>query len=471
MITVRSTQRVIYAVAGILAAIASLGPIDASAAIWVSQAEIQALPMSGPAWTALLAQANASAGTPVLSNQDQNNNVYVLAKALVYARTGEARYRNEVVQNCMAAINTELGGRTLALGRELGAYVIAAELVGLDSADDVVFRAWLRRTLTEVLDGRTLQSTHEDRPNNWGTLAGGSRAAVAVYLGDAAEIERTADVLKGWLGDRTSYSGFAYQFGSQGADTWMPDATQARPVNPQGSTIQGHNVDGALPDDISRGCTFQWPPCHTGYAWEGFSGAVMQAEILHREGYDTWNWENQALRRAAAYLDYLDQQFGGWWTDSDDEQWIPWVINRAYGTNFRTNLPARTGKNMAWTDWTHGTTGGPTPTDTTPPTVSISAPTSGATVSGTISISGSASDNVGIVGVQFRLAGANLGSEDTSNPYSISWNTMTSSNGAKTLTAVARDAAGNTTTSAPVTVTISNTLPPSAIRDLGATGD
>jgi len=83
-------------------------------------------------------------------------------------RTGTASYRDQVVADCMAAIDTELGGRTLALGRELGAYVIAADLVGLDPADDERFRAWLRRTLTEDLSGRTLQSTHEDRPKQLG---------------------------------------------------------------------------------------------------------------------------------------------------------------------------------------------------------------------------------------------------------------------------------------------------------------
>ena len=43
------------------------------------------------------------------------------------------------------------------------------------------------------------------------------------------------------------------------------------------------------------------------------------------------------------------------------------------------------------------------------------------------------------------------------SPYSVSWNTTTVTNGNHTLTAVARDAAGNTTTSAPVTVTVANT--------------
>jgi hypothetical protein len=91
--------------------------------------------------------------------------------------------------------------------------------------------------------------------------------------------------------------------------------------------------------------------------------------------------------------------------------------------------------------------------------VSITSPTSGATVSSTITISATASDNVGVAGVQFKLDGANLGAEVTTAPYSISWNTTTTSNGSHTLTAVARDAAGNTGTSAAVTVTVSNGVP------------
>ena len=105
---------------------------------------------------------------------------------------------------------------------------------------------------------------------------------------------------------------------------------------------------------------------------------------------------------------------------------------------------------------------GGTPADTAPPTVAISAPTAGATVSGsTVTISATASDNVGVVGVQFKLDGVNLGAEDTTAaPYSVSWNTTTAVNGPHTLTAMARDAAGNRTTSAAVTVTVSNAAPP-----------
>jgi Tfp pilus assembly protein PilX len=100
------------------------------------------------------------------------------------------------------------------------------------------------------------------------------------------------------------------------------------------------------------------------------------------------------------------------------------------------------------------------PPDTTPPTVSITAPTAGAVVSGTAtSVTATASDNVGVVGVQFKLDGANLGAEDTVSPYSITWNTTTASGGSHSLTAVARDAAGNSTTSTAVSVTVDNQAP------------
>src|SRR5258705_195696 len=92
--------------------------------------------------------------------------------------------------------------------------------------------------------------------------------------------------------------------------------------------------------------------------------------------------------------------------------------------------------------------------------VTITSPGSGATVSGATSATASTSDNVGVVGVQFRLDGSNLGAEDTTAPYSVSWNTTTTGNGSHTLTAVARDAAGNVSPVSAVTVTVNNAPPP-----------
>ena len=111
----------------------------------------------------------------------------------------------------------------------------------------------------------------------------------------------------------------------------------------------------------------------------------------------------------------------------------------------------------------------PPPADTTAPTISITAPVNNATVSGNVTVSANASDNVGVAGVQFRLDGSNLGSEDTSSPYSISWNTSQASNGSHGLSAVARDAAGNTMATFATNVTVSNvTTPPPPSTDTTA---
>jgi hypothetical protein len=94
--------------------------------------------------------------------------------------------------------------------------------------------------------------------------------------------------------------------------------------------------------------------------------------------------------------------------------------------------------------------------DSTPPTVSITAPAGGSTVTGTVNITANASDNVAVAGVQFKVDGVNVGGEDTSAPYSASWDTLPAAAGAHTLTAVARDGATNSTTSAPVSVSVNN---------------
>ena len=97
------------------------------------------------------------------------------------------------------------------------------------------------------------------------------------------------------------------------------------------------------------------------------------------------------------------------------------------------------------------------PVDTTAPTLSWQSPAPGATVSGTVTVAASATDNVGVVGVQFKLDGANLGAEDTTAPYAISWDTAAVSGGSHVLSAVARDAAGNQGASTSISVTVSNT--------------
>ena len=96
-----------------------------------------------------------------------------------------------------------------------------------------------------------------------------------------------------------------------------------------------------------------------------------------------------------------------------------------------------------------------TVSDTTSPTVSITAPSSGSSVNGTVAITASASDNVGVSKVEFYVNSV-LQAADTSSPYTFSWNTVSLVNGSYTLLAKAYDAANNIGTSSSVTVTVNN---------------
>jgi Bacterial Ig domain/Right handed beta helix region len=90
----------------------------------------------------------------------------------------------------------------------------------------------------------------------------------------------------------------------------------------------------------------------------------------------------------------------------------------------------------------------------TSPTVSITSPASGATVSGTITVTANAADNAGVTKVEFYLDNS-LQTTDTSSPYSWSWNTTSVANGSHTLMAKCYDAAGSTAT-ASVMVDVNN---------------
>jgi glucose/arabinose dehydrogenase/PKD repeat protein len=92
----------------------------------------------------------------------------------------------------------------------------------------------------------------------------------------------------------------------------------------------------------------------------------------------------------------------------------------------------------------------------TPPTVTLTSPSAGATASHVVSLAATASDDVGVQSVQFFLDGSTSLGVDTTAPYVGEWNTTTASNDAHTLTAVARDTAGNQTTSSGVSVTTAN---------------
>jgi hypothetical protein len=352
------------------------------ASLWISAAEIAALPTSGTAWDTLNAWANQpmnqNGGKPTLSDQNDNDNMVVLAKALRYVRQGNAADRDSVRWACNQIVGTEecyppencptstkpqcvgvgvCDATTLSVGRELGAYVIALDLVGGPApADSGAFNSWLRTIAWTNIpcDGcgslpDAMFSTARRRPNNWGTMNMGSLAAVFSYLGwtgPNSALDSLAWVVEGWTGNRAKhiFAGFNTCTNPPACDnlscasapddcaqTWMPAGAfpdSARPINPVGATIycEGayRNVDGALPDDHRRGGAFTWEPCRTGYPWGGLAGIYMAAWILHRQGYPAFEWQNQALKRAVAYQWYLERQFPLFPCPQDEPDCQPW---------------------------------------------------------------------------------------------------------------------------------------------------
>ena len=143
---------------------------------------------------------------------------------------------------------------------------------------------------------------------------------------------------------------------------------------------------------------------------------------------------------------------GGSGTATGTSSWTASAIALQLGSNVLTVTARDAAGNTATANLTV------TLSDTTSPTVAVTAPAAGTTVTSTVVVSGSATDNVGVAGVQFKVDGANLGAEVTTAPYGVTWNTTTTADGAHVLTAVARDAAGNVATSAGVTVTVANAV-------------
>jgi hypothetical protein len=115
-------------------------------------------------------------------------------------------------------------------------------------------------------------------------------------------------------------------------------------------------------------------------------------------------------------------------------------------------------KKPAWSAYRNLAVGGGPPPDTSPPTgMAVTAPRAGQQISGTVTLQGNGTDNVGITGYQFFVDNRLVGNATASgSTYSMRWNSATVRNGSHTVNARACDAAANCTTSASVGFTVRN---------------
>ena len=100
------------------------------------------------------------------------------------------------------------------------------------------------------------------------------------------------------------------------------------------------------------------------------------------------------------------------------------------------------------------------PVDDAPPQVSVASPADGATVHGTVAVTASATDDVAVERVAFSVDGLPIGvDDDGSDGWSVSWESMSTTDGAHTITATATDTAGQSADAA-VIVTVANQTTP-----------
>ena len=196
------------------------------------------------------------------------------------------------------------------------------------------------------------------------------------------------------------------------------------------------------------------------------SGAPIATLVTTRNG--SWvlgvgnDFDNAIARTPAAGQTVVHQDL----TTAGDTYWVQMqtAVTSLAGSSVSINdtAPTKDRYNLSIVEVMPALAGGSG--GATPPTVTMASPAPDATVAGKTTVSAAAtSQNYPVLGVQFVLDGVNLGSEVTSAPYAITWDTSSAATGQHTLAAVARNSAGLSATSSPVTVSVDNSGNPLAV--------
>ncbi len=328
-------------------------PPSNGTAVWVSQAEIMARPTSGTSWNNLVSWAGKTIGTSTINDQDSDQDQVALAKALTCARIGTNCAEIITALNSLSA-HTPSGDRALAWGRNISAWVMAADIVtnsGRASGLNVTqFKNWANTAIrTNSTEGETIIECHVHRPNNWSTMCGGSRIAADIFDGDSSDLTAAWNEYRGYVGDRSS--GFLFANTVVTTNWRCPNSTDRTAINPKGCVKFGHNFDGILPAEMLRqGEYSSWPPpLGTVYPFNGLAGLMLQAELLARHGYPAFTVADNAMLRAYSWL--IDV---AGYTGTSRTDWMPWIINKRYGRSYPALLAPLPGQNIGFVEWING---------------------------------------------------------------------------------------------------------------------
>ena len=290
---------------------------------------LAALPASGTPFASMKQSADAAitymslstpTGTsPWLPNLNGSGavmrpGVQTLAAALVYARTKDVRYRDFVIranrfligtENSASNNGTSSSDKSLATMRNITAYVLAADLVGMDpnvtgsrsGYTSTVWRTWLGALRSKLLTNSTncpsMVRCNNERAHNWGGFSSAARIAIDLYLDDQVSLAVAVSRLRRWLGEANEGVAWTPSSDFDSAYACVPAGATWTAVN---GTSCGLKKDGMLVEDISRS-TGTYPTYDStgiGYTMEGYQSQLVAAILLQRRGYDVFNWGNQA---------------------------------------------------------------------------------------------------------------------------------------------------------------------------------
>jgi len=385
----------------------------------IDSARLASLPTSGTAYTSMKKTADTAMATmslttptsksPWLPNYGDSSTgvgkgAATLAAALVYARTGDARYRDFVIRVNRFVIGSEDSASTngtsdadkvLATMRQISGYVLAADLVRMDpnvtgsrsGYTSTAWKTWLGALRTKSIGSGNCSSIFNCnmKATNWGAWASASRTAIDVYLDDTADLAVVVGRLKLYLGESTTPAPWKKSGSFDSSWVCMPTGSvQFTAVN--GSSC-GSGKDGIIVEDASRSAAPfpAWGKAGIDYSFHAYGAQLVAALLLDRKGYDVWNWGDRALKRIMDRLDRLGVATGNGRVTATHVSWIP---RHFYNTSYPT-VPARPSDTLGYTDWLYGAAASPAPSPVPSPAPAPAPPVSsklimGSQVAGTV---------------------------------------------------------------------------------------
>lgn len=309
--------------------------------VLISNPQLMTRPTTGTAWNSVNNVATGSLGTPNVSDMNSSHDLKVVGCALAAVRKNDSALKAKATNALKAAIGTEEDVRWLEIGRNLGGYVVAADVLGITSGP---IHSWLASFMTMTRpdnngNGRdTIVQSAWSSGSNASAQVGWVHAALSVYLNDSASLAWGWNCFRRYVGDRTS----TWHMDSNN-DAWQAIPSDVVGIQNKGAkSADGINIDGAISNDMYR--SNPKPVANlvftddSHYPWVGLNGAMLAAEVFYRQGYPAYDLIDKALLRAATYL-YNLRPLNTEWYDNDTRKDAKHLINKRYGVTYPLALP------------------------------------------------------------------------------------------------------------------------------------